>query len=80
MIETRQVDGRGKLATILVERGTLKTGAFLVGGESGAECKVRGLHDADGKPVKEAKPAEPVEVMGWKELPNPGDKVLQVRA
>jgi len=78
VIETRQVDGRGKLATILVERGTLKTGAFLVGGESGAECKVRGLHDADGKPVKEAKPAEPVEVMGWKELPNPGDKVLQL--
>ena len=78
MIETRQMDGRGKLATVLVERGTMKNGAFLVAGENGADCKVKSLFDADGQVMKEAKPAEPVEVMGWKELPNPGDKVLQV--
>ena len=78
VIETRQVEGRGKLATILVERGTLKNGAFLVAGAEAAECKVRGMNNAEGKIIKEVKPAEPVEVMGWKDLPNPGDKVLQV--
>jgi len=78
VIETRQVEGRGKLATILVERGTLKNGAFLVAGAEAAECKVRGMNNAEGKIMKEVKPAEPVEVMGWKDLPNPGDKVLQV--
>lgn len=78
VIETRQVEGRGKLATILVERGTLKNGDFLVAGAVGAECKVKAMNNAEGKIVKEAKPAEPVEVMGWKELPNPGDKVMQV--
>ena len=75
VIEAKLDKGRGPVATILVNRGTLKVGdVFVVGAESG---KVRALVDDKGKQVKEAGPAMPVEVLGLSGVPSAGDP-LQV--
>ncbi|MBE8190794.1 MAG: translation initiation factor IF-2 [Alphaproteobacteria bacterium] len=75
VIEARLDKGRGPVATILVQRGTLRAGdIFVVGEESG---KVRALHDANGKPIKEAPPSMPVEVLGISGAPRAGE-VLSV--
>ncbi|KQN24199.1 translation initiation factor IF-2 [Sphingomonas sp. Leaf34] len=71
VIEAKLDKGRGPVATILVNRGTLKVGdIFVVGGESG---KVRALVDDKGKQIKEAGPAMPVEVLGLSGVPSAGD-------
>ena len=62
-------------ATVLVKRGILKTGDFIVAGVTYA--KVRRMTTADGKSVKQALPGTPVEVTGWKDRPDAGDLVLQ---
>ncbi|XP_020286956.1 translation initiation factor IF-2, mitochondrial [Pseudomyrmex gracilis] len=67
---------RGKLATALIQRGTLRKGAFLVSGLTWA--KVRAMFDHSGKPVTEAKLSEAVQIIGWKDLPNAGDEILEV--
>ena len=75
VIEAKLDKGRGPVATILVNRGTLKVGdVFVVGAESG---KVRALVDDKGRQVKEAGPAMPVEVLGISGVPSAGDP-LQV--
>ncbi|HVJ01381.1 MAG TPA: translation initiation factor IF-2, partial [Sphingomonas sp.] len=75
VIEAKLDKGRGPVATILVNRGTLKVGdVFVVGAESG---KVRALVDDKGRQVKEAGPAMPVEVLGLSGVPMAGDP-LQV--
>jgi len=75
VIEAKLDKGRGPVATILVNRGTLKVGdTFVVGAESG---KVRALVDDKGRQVKEAGPAVPVEVLGLSGVPMAGDP-LQV--
>ncbi|WP_375394830.1 translation initiation factor IF-2 [uncultured Sphingomonas sp.] len=75
VIEAKLDKGRGPVATVLVNRGTLKVGdIFVIGAESG---KVRALVDDKGKQVKEAGPAMPVEVLGLSGVPSAGDP-LQV--
>ncbi|MBR0552841.1 translation initiation factor IF-2 [Stakelama marina] len=75
VIEAKLDKGRGPVATILVNRGTLKVGdVFVVGAESG---KVRALIDDHGKQVKKAGPSMPVEVLGLSGVPMAGDP-LQV--
>ena len=75
VIEAKLDKGRGPVATILVNRGTLKVGdVFVIGAESG---KVRALVDDKGRQVKEAGPAMPVEVLGISGVPSAGDP-LQV--
>jgi len=75
VIEAKLDKGRGPVATILVNRGTLKVGdVFVVGAESG---KVRALIDDKGRQLKEAGPAMPVEVLGLSGVPMAGDP-LQV--
>ena len=66
---------RGKVATVLVRQGTLKLGDIIVAGTTWA--RVRSLHNEADAPVDEATPGTPVEVCGWRELPNAGDEVLQ---
>lgn len=68
----------GKQATVLVQRGTLRRGCVLVAGHGWA--KVRVLNTAEGRSVQEAPPSTPVSVLGWRELPAPGDQVLQVES
>jgi len=71
VIEARLDKGRGPLATVLVERGTLKVGdIFVVGSQSG---KVRAMIDDKGKQVKTAGPSTPVEVLGLSGVPSAGD-------
>jgi translation initiation factor IF-2 len=71
VIEAKLDKGRGPLATVLVQRGTLKVGdIFVVGAASG---KVRAMIDDKGKQVKEAGPSVPVEVLGLSAVPSAGD-------
>jgi translation initiation factor IF-2 len=66
-----QVDvGRGPLATVIVQRGTLRVGDAIVCGKQWA--KVRAMFDDQGKPIKEAPPATPVRVIGWSGTPDAG--------
>jgi len=65
----------GRVATVLVKRGTLRTGDFIVAGTTWA--KIRLLRDAAGADVDEATPGTPVEVLGWRDAPGAGDEVLQ---
>jgi translation initiation factor IF-2 len=74
IIESNLTRERGHVATILVNRGTLKLGAVIVSGTSWA--KVRHLTDTTGSRVKKAGPSDPVEVLGWKTLPSAGDMVI----
>lgn len=75
VIESQVMKGLGNVSTVLVRRGTVKAGDFLVAGST--YCKVRGMKDEHGKVVKQAGPSTPVQVWGWKELPHAGDQLLQ---
>ena len=76
VIEARLDKGRGPLATVLVQRGTLKVGDVIVVGA--ASGKVRAMLDDHGKPVKEAGPSVPVEVLGLGAVPSAGDQLTVV--
>ncbi|KAH0538037.1 hypothetical protein FGG08_005349 [Glutinoglossum americanum] len=65
----------GRVATVLVRRGTLRAGDAIVAGSTWA--RVRRLRNEAGVEVAEASPGTPVEIDGWKEQPNAGDEVLQ---
>ncbi|KAK4098098.1 initiation factor 2 [Parathielavia hyrcaniae] len=65
----------GRVATVLVKRGTLRPGDYIVAGC--VHAKVRSLHNEAGVEVDEATPGTAVEVLGWKEAPVAGDQVLQ---
>jgi translation initiation factor IF-2 len=76
IIESRLDVGRGPVATVLVHRGTLRVGDAVVAGD--ASGKVRALYDYRGEKVKEAKPGEPVEVLGFDHPPSAGEFVRAV--
>jgi translation initiation factor IF-2 len=76
VIEAKLDKGRGPVATVLVQRGTLKTGDILVvGSESG---RVRAMVDDKGRQVKAAGPSVPVEVLGLSGVPSAGDTLTVV--
>ncbi len=76
VIESSLDKGRGPVATILVQRGLLKKGDFMVCGiEFG---RVRALFDAAGKPIVEAGPSIPVQVLGLSGVPEAGDDFMVV--
>lgn len=74
VIESQVVKGLGNVSTVLIKRGTVKPGSFLVAGTT--YCKVRGMKDENGKTVKAAGPSTPVQIWGWKDLPQAGDQIL----
>ena len=65
----------GRVATVLVRRGTLRQGAVIVAGKTWA--RVRSLRNEAGVAIDEAGPGMPVEVDGWRDQPAAGDEVLQ---
>ena len=72
VIEARLDKGRGPIATLLVQKGTLKAGDVVVAGT--AVGRVRAMTDDRGRKVTEAGPSVPVEIMGLSEVPTAGDE------
>ena len=75
-IEAHLDRGRGPVATVLVQRGTLRLGASIVAGS--AYGRVRAMLDENGDQVKEAPPSRPVMVLGLTSVPGAGDSFLVV--
>ena len=73
-IEAHLDRGRGPVATVLVQRGTLKVGDAIVAG--GSFGRVRAMLDEHGESVEEAGPSRPVQVLGFTSVPNAGDTFL----
>jgi translation initiation factor IF-2 len=78
VLESSIEKGRGPVATVLVKRGTLKTGDPIIAGQEFG--RVRALFDALGKQVQEAGPAYPVQVLGLSDAPNAGDDFMAVES
>ena len=75
-IEARLDKGRGSVATVLVQRGTLRVGDSIVAGD--AFGRVRAMLNERGENVSEAGPAQPVQVLGFTSVPGAGDNFLVV--
>jgi translation initiation factor IF-2 len=76
VLETKLDRGRGPVATVLVQDGTLHVGDNIIAGP--VVGRVRALIDDRGRPVKAAGPSTPVEVLGLENLPSPGDSFQSV--
>jgi translation initiation factor IF-2 len=76
VIEAHLDKGRGPVATVLVQRGTLDTGDALVSGTT--HCKIRAMQDENGAPVETAGPSKPVQLLGWEAVPASGDEFREV--
>jgi translation initiation factor IF-2 len=76
VLEAHLDKGRGPVATVLVQKGTLEVGDALVCGTT--HCKVRAMTDENGQPADVAGPAKPVQVLGWNGVPNVGDEFREV--
>ena len=72
VIEAKLDKGRGPVATVLVQNGTLHSGDIVIAGTSVG--RVRAMTDDKGRTVKEAKPSVPVEIIGLAEVPSSGDE------
>ena len=72
IIESRLDVGRGPIATMLVQRGTIRVGDAVVAGD--AWGKVKALHDYRGERIKEAGPGTPVEILGFDKPPSAGEQ------
>ena len=76
VIESHMETGKGSVVNLLVTGGELKTGEFIVAG--GTYAKIRTMLDWRGKPKGKALPSTPVTITGFKELPDFGDKFIEV--
>ncbi len=76
VIEARRESGRGVVATLLVQRGSLRIGDIVVAGSEWG--RVRALIDDRGANIREAGPSEPVEVLGLNDTPQAGDEMVVV--
>ena len=74
VIEAKLDKGRGPVATVLVQSGTLKTGDVVLAGQTYG--RVRAMLDEDGKSIKSAGPSIPVEIQGLTEVPQAGDEFM----
>ena len=76
VIEANLDKGRGAVATVLVQRGSLDVGDALVAGTAWA--KIRAMLDEHGQPVQQAGPSKPVQILGWSVVPNAGNDFREV--
>ena len=76
VVESRLDKGRGPVATVLVQDGTLRQGDMVLGG--GNYGRVRAMLDENGKPIKDAGPSIPVEILGLDGTPDAGDELTVV--
>jgi translation initiation factor IF-2 len=74
VIESHKAQGKGVVATVIVQSGTLKVGDIMVAGQG--HGRVKSLEDEHGKRVKQAGPSTPVQITGFSEMPEAGD-ILQ---
>ena len=74
VIEAQLDKGRGPVATVLVQSGTLKTGDVVLAGQTFG--RVRAMLDENGRPIKSAGPSIPVEIQGLTEVPQAGDEFM----
>ena len=74
IVEASLEKGRGSVATLLIQNGTLKQGDAIVAGT--VFGRVRQMRNDDGKVIKEAYPSDPVEIIGLSEVPTAGDKFM----
>ena len=74
VVEAQLDKGKGPIATVLVQSGTLKRGDVVLAGT--AYGRVRAMLDENGKPAKDAGPSIPVEIQGLSEVPGAGEEVL----
>ncbi|MEY5098514.1 MAG: hypothetical protein RJA36_1233 [Pseudomonadota bacterium] len=74
VIEARLDKGKGAVATVLVQSGTLKVGDVVLAGQTSG--RVRAMLDENGRPAKEAGPSIPVEIQGLAEVPQAGDEFM----
>ncbi|MCU0805692.1 MAG: translation initiation factor IF-2, partial [Burkholderiales bacterium] len=74
VIESRLDKGRGPVATVLVQSGTLKRGDVLLAGATFG--RVRAMLDENGKPIQAAGPSIPVEIQGLSDVPNAGEEIV----
>jgi translation initiation factor IF-2 len=77
VIESRLDKGRGAVATILVQKGTLESGQMVLCGQEYG--RVRAMFNENGKAIKEAGPSVPVEILGLSGTPNAGDEFMVVQ-
>ena len=76
IIEAQLDKGKGPLATVLVQKGTLKVGDYVVAGT--ASGRIRAMFDDKGKKVKKAEPSIPVVILGLSEVPDAGEHLYAV--
>jgi translation initiation factor IF-2 len=76
VLEARKEVGRGIVATVLIQDGTLKIGDAIFSGQTWG--RVRAMSDERGERIKEAGPATPVQVTGFEDVPNAGDTLAVV--
>ncbi len=74
IVEARLDRGRGAVATLLVQSGTLRKGDMLLAGS--VFGKVRAINDENGKPIESAGPSIPVEILGLSDVPNAGEDAI----
>ena len=76
VLEAHLDKGRGPVATVLVQKGTLSVGDALIAGT--AYCRIRAMLDEHGRGVEHAGPSKPVQILGWSHVPAGGDDFREV--
>jgi translation initiation factor IF-2 len=76
VLEAHLDKGRGPVATVLVQRGTIEVGDALIAGT--AYCRIRAMQDENGREVDVAGPSKPVQILGWSHVPSAGDDFREV--
>src|SRR4051794_6194499 len=76
VLEAHLDRGRGPVATVLVQKGSLEVGDALIAGT--AYCRIRAMQDENGQAVDAAGPSKPVQILGWSHVPSAGDDFREV--